>query len=274
MMKNKILMTAVALSLLLGFQSLHAQGRSSSKEKLLTVLTVKGSGEKAEKGVPSYIQTTLKETSRFKTETEQIESSGSDRKNTRGWIEIAVPFKTTYSERTPWLENTEVEIRVMVPMRDDRMKITWGVLSGKILLAPIPNNPVDTAKNTHYFRAYIPPYIVARYFPAIEKRKDLEKIVEALPVFVAFRLSNGSMAYGIRPLEKDFAKFAGKSGIPAFPAKIKIEPAATGKMFAAFDANPRTFFEVPDAILPASKTPWAWHEYDKQVNPIEDTRRR
>lgn len=273
MMKNKIFMTALAVSLLLGFQSVHAQGRSGSRERLLTVLTSKG-GEKADKGVPSYIQTTLRETSRFKTDTEQIESSGSDRKNARGWIEIAIPFKTMYSERMPWLENTEVDIRILIPMRDDRMKMTWGALSGKILLAPIPNNPEDTEKTTHYFRAYIPPYIIGRYFPKIEKRKDLEKIVEALPVFVAFKLNNGSMAYGIRPLDKDFSKFVGKSGMPSFPAKLKVEASATGKMFQAFDTNPRAFFEVQDAILPASKTPWAWYEYDKQINPIEDTRRR
>lgn len=274
MMKNKIFLTALAVSLLLGFQSVHAQGRSGSRERLLTVLTSKSGGEKAEKGVPAYIQTTLKETSRFKTETEQVESSGSDRKAAHGWIEIAIPFKTMFSEREPWLENTEVEIRVLAPLRDDRMKMTWGVLSGKILLAPIPNNPESTDKTTHYFRAYIPPYIVSRYFPVVEKRKDLEKIVEGLPVFVAFKLNSGSMAYGIRALNKDFAKFAGKSGIPSFPVKMKIESSATGNMFRAFDSNPRSFFEVQNAILPASKTPWAWYEYDKQINPIEDTRRR
>lgn len=274
MMKNKIFMTALAVSLLLGFQSVHAQGRSGSRERLLTVLSVKGSGEKAEKGVPTYIQTSLKETVRFKTETEQVESSSSDRKIARGWIEITIPFKTTYSERMPWLENTEVGIYILMPLRDDRMKLTWGVLSGQILLAPIPNNPEVTDKNIHYFRAYIPPYIVSRYFPGIEKRKDLEKIVEDLPVYLTFKLNNGTTVTGGRPLGKEFAKFAGKSGIPDFPAKLKVAAGATGEMFRAYDSNPRMFFEVQNAILPASKTPWAWQEYDKQINTIEDTRRR
>lgn len=290
-MKNGIL---TALSVMLLFSCiwpLSAQGVRSGVKMIAVLSNAKEDQNSA--GVPSGIQTLVRETPRFLMDNYSYEHSRQDRKRAKGWVEIVVPFKTRrLLEKNPstgkdvvanpWIENISVDIEVMVPVLNDQQRVEWGVLRGSALLAPVSNVKTRVASGSpheyHQVRFYISPYVISRYVALKGDAKKFEKFAAGFPVHVTFNYGN-TVYSGGRPMGKDFVDVCNKAirdhRLTAFPGKLDLTASsevAAARMFAVYQKNPRAFFVLDDAILPVSKTPWAWFEYDKQEQTIDNPR--
>ena len=224
---------------------------------------------------------------------EQKPMTKNERKNSKPWIEITVPFKTKLDQTgmTRWLENVEISVEIMTPMLSDRQKpqVEWGILRGTATAAPIANIPRDKNKILggnilaekdgyayHVIRFYVSPSVVARYLilPNTEM-KTLAEMIPGLPVRVKFLYDKEEYS-GTGVMSKGYIKSLSK--LDAFKKMLKSAPKEDSvkdvqDLFAKFDESPRTFFTVENAILPASKTPWAWFDYDRQEHTVDDMQR-
>lgn len=252
-----------------------AASAASGGKNLITVIGSKGSAENNETPYTS-ITSSLKSTPRFLIDGVSYETSKQEKRNAKGWIEIIIPFKTELSKESPWLENIRVNVDVLIPVVNEQQQVEWGVLSGSALLAPVANGPTEPGKvyGYHNVRMFVSSYIVTRYVALRSDRKRFEKIVEGFPVSVTFTYENAAYTGG-RPASKDFLKICTAKDAPAFPGgKLTASTdAETAALFKYYQKNRRAFFVLNDAIVPASKTPWIWFEFDKQENTIDDQQR-
>ncbi len=266
---------AVLCALVPQLDAQSSKKAASGNSSLIEIYGTKGNTEQFADSIPGYIKSGLFETPRFLIDGVSYEHSKKDKRNAKGWISIIIPFKTALSAEQPWLEDIEVEVNLMVPMINDRQITEWGVLTGKVKLAPVANHLNEPNKGYHALRVFVSPHVVSRYFAGRDDRKRFEKIIEEMPIQVTMRY--GTKAYnGGRAMGREFVKICSGKGMPQFPVRgAKLTPeseSATGTLFKIYADSPRTFFVVEDAILPASKTPWAWFEYDKQETTIDETR--
>jgi len=300
-MKLKMWITAAVLALfLLGALPAEAQTRKragKSGESLITLLGGKtGNAEDIEgTGVKSAIILSAKTTPVFVmgAHDEQKQMSKNERKNSKPWIEIIIPFKTKLDQTgaNRWLENVEATVEIMTPMLSDRQKpqVEWGILRGTATLAPVANVPKEKNKILsgnilaekdgyayHVIRFYVAPSVVARYLllPSLEM-KTLAEMIPGLPVRVKF-LYDKEEYIGIGVMSKNYIKTTSKTD--AFKKMLKSAPKEDNvkdvqELFLKFDDSPRTFFTVENAIIPASKTPWAWFDYDRQEHTVDDMQR-
>lgn len=296
-MKNRIPVLLAVMLLLFCTGSLFAQKRGGKAGAKLIVLLNNAKDDKGGEA-PSSIQVTVRETPRFLMDNYTYEHSRKDKKRAKGWVEIVVPFKTervmTKNPVTgkdmvsnPWLENIQVDIDVLSPVLNDQQQVEWGILHGSATLAPVSNvksrvssGGASTPYEYHQVRFYLSPYVVARYVALKGDAKKFIKFAAGFPVQVTFHY--GNMTYsGGRAMGKDFADVCNKAirekKLLSFPGGQELVPTseiAAAKMFTVYQKNPRAFFVLDDAILPVSRTPWAWFEYDKQEQTIDKPRSR
>lgn len=241
-MKNRIVLAFSTVLILLSAFALTAQEKKDRGNKQsIKILEVK---------------TIFQETPRVLIDNVTISHSKKDKKNARNWwVEIRVlftPARAAAKTESPWLENVQAEIEMLYPMVNDKQRLEWGVFKGSATLSPILADGDE-----HVVRFFVPPHIIYRY--CAFREKNFQKLVDnGLPVLVLFRVG-GDMVYGGRGAGSSLVKVA-----PEFPGKIKIGTAIqeNQRMFDFYRENTRSFFPVENAIVPASKTPWAWLELD------------
>lgn len=212
-----------------------------------------------------------------------------DMNNAKHWLSIDVVFFTntesTSSAKWPkWLDNAEVEVNVLVPASTENGGLTWAVLGGKQTLASLPADG-----RRHFVRMMIPPEIIYRYFnfegasndylKDYQKiTSDLKKIADSMPVMATVTYRGRSVtAYQVcgkevfSRLEKSqssnnshaknyytLLKSKGSDGKPT--------PETMEKLYSYINRNkldPQVINYLPDALLPVSKTPFAWVLFDR-----------
>lgn len=299
-MKNKILTCAAVLLLLAaGLQPLQAQaprrpsaGRSAELIQILGSER-KGSGDIAG-NIKSYITSGAKLTPQFQLAEHQETASKQENQTAVPWIEVTIPFTTNLAAKdVPWLENVVATVELMLPVVNDRMQQEWGVLRGTFNLAPVANRAAgrhghrlggilkeEKGQAYHILRAYVSPYVVSRYLIAPgDDSKKLRNLLKGCPIRVTLNYNSRDYMDG-RPVTEDFLKaaqgvpFLGSSESLAAVAKKMGPLQMTGTMFQSYDRNRRAFFELNDVVIPGSKTPWAWIDYDRQEHTIDESPRR
>jgi len=299
MMKMRMWITAVLLALLLievvpvQAQSKRKAAKSSGGTLISLIGSKVGNEEEIEgTGYRAYLSLTPKDTPTFLLVEHQETKSKNTRKNEKPWIEIAIPFKTKINPNGTdrWLENVSIKVELMTPILSDRQKATieWGVLSGTATLAPIAN--VARGKNKYYsgytlfekdgycyhiIRFFISPAAVSRFLLLPEMDvKTLREMVPGMPVRVTFTYDKEEFT-AVSAMSKNYIKIVSKSD--AFK-KMKVDPKEdstkdTLALFAKYDDSPRSYFVIENTILPTSKTPWAWLDYDRQEHTLDDSQR-
>ena len=214
-----------------------------------------------------------------------------DMNNAKHWLYIDVAFSTnkpkSASQWPKWLDNTEVEINIFLPISDDRGNVGWGVLGGKQTLASL-----QATDGRHFVRMMLPPEVIYRYFvidgASGDLSKDyskitteLKKIAGDLPVMAAISYG-GRTVRGYQVCGKDvFSRLekaqSGNQRAKLFYTLLKDgdgpSAASTEKLFAYITQNkfnPQTFKYMPDELLPVSKTPFAWVLFDR-FEPIKES---
>ena len=214
-----------------------------------------------------------------------------DMSNAKHWLYIDVAFSTnkpkSASQWPKWLDNTEVEINIFLPISDDRGNIGWGVLAGKQTLASL-----QATDGRHFVRMMVPPEVIYRYFVIDGASGDLskdyskitaevKKIAGDLPVMAAISYG-GRTVRGYQVCGKDvFSRLEKAQGsnqrAKLFYTLLKDGDgpslASTEKLFAYITQNkfnPQTFKYMPDELLPVSKTPFAWVLFDR-FEPIKES---
>ena len=214
-----------------------------------------------------------------------------DMNNAKHWLTIDVAFSTnkpkSASQWPKWLDNTEVEINIFLPISDDRGNIGWGVLAGKQTLASL-----QATDGRHFVRMMVPPEVIYRYFVIDGASGDLskdyskitsevKKIAGDLPVMAAISYG-GRTVRGYQVCGKDvFSRLEKAQGsnqrAKLFYTLLKDGDgptlASTEKLFAYITQNkfnPQTFKYMPDELLPVSKTPFAWVLFDR-FEPIKES---
>ena len=215
-----------------------------------------------------------------------------DMSNAKHWLYIDVAFSTnkpkSASQWPKWLDNTEVEINIFLPISDDRGNIGWGVLAGKQTLASL-----QATDGRHFVRMMVPPEVIYRYFVIDGASGDLskdyskitaevKKIAGDLPVMAAMSYG-GRTVRGYQVCGKDvFSRLEKAQGsnqrAKLFYTLLKDGDngpslASTEKLFAYITQNkfnPQTFKYMPDELLPVSKTPFAWVLFDR-FEPIKES---
>ena len=212
-----------------------------------------------------------------------------DMNSAKHWISIDIVFYTNTksknaSVRWPkWLDNTEVEVSVLIPASDESGNLTWAVLGGKQTLASLPSDG-----KRHFVRMMIPPEIIYRYFNIegtsgdLSKdyskiTSDLKRISEALPVMATITYRGRPVtAYQIcgreifNRLEKSqttsrqaknyytLLKSKGEGGLPTADTMEKLN-----SYISRNKLDPQVISYLPDTLLPVSKTPFAWVLFDR-----------
>ena len=214
-----------------------------------------------------------------------------DMSNAKHWLYIDVAFSTnkpkSASQWPKWLDNTEVEINIFLPISDDRGNIGWGVLAGKQTLASL-----QATDGRHFVRMMVPPEVIYRYFVIDGASGDLskdyskittevKKIAGDLPVMAAISYG-GRTVRGYQVCGRDvFSRLEKTQGsnqrAKLFYTLLKDGDgptlASTEKLFAYITQNkfnPQTFKYMPDELLPVSKTPFAWVLFDR-FEPIKES---
>lgn len=214
-----------------------------------------------------------------------------DMNNAKHWLYIDVAFSTnkpkSASQWPKWLDNTEVEINIFLPISDDRGNVGWGVLAGKQTLASL-----QAVDGRHFVRMMVPPEVIYRYFVIDGASGDLskdyskitsevKKIAGDLPVMAAISYG-GRTVRGYQVCGKDiFSRLEKAQGsnqrAKLFYTLLKDGEgpslASTEKLFAYITQNkfnPQTFKYMPDELLPVSKTPFAWVLFDR-FEPIKES---
>ena len=214
-----------------------------------------------------------------------------DMSNAKHWLYIDVAFSTnkpkSASQWPKWLDNTEVEINIFLPISDDRGNIGWGVLAGKQTLASL-----QATDGRHFVRMMVPPEVIYRYFVIDGASGDIskdyskitaevKKIAGDLPVMAAISYG-GRTVRGYQVCGKDvFSRLEKAQGsnqrAKLFYTLLKDGDgpslASTEKLFAYITQNkfnPQTFKYMPDELLPVSKTPFAWVLFDR-FEPIKES---
>ena len=214
-----------------------------------------------------------------------------DMSNAKHWLYIDVAFSTnkpkSASQWPKWLDNTEVEINIFLPISDDRGNIGWGVLAGKQTLASL-----QATDGRHFVRMMVPPEVIYRYFVIDGASGDLskdyskitaevKKIAGDLPVMAAISYG-GRTVRGYQVCGKDvFSRLEKAQGsnqrAKLFYTLLKDGDgptlASTAKLFNYINQNkfnPQTFKYLPDELLPVSKTPFAWVLFDR-FEPIKES---
>ena len=209
-----------------------------------------------------------------------------DMSNAKHWLYIDVAFSTnkpkSASQWPKWLDNTEVEINIFLPISDDRGNIGWGVLAGKQTLASL-----QATDGRHFVRMMVPPEVIYRYFVIDGASGDLskdyskittevKKIAGDLPVMAAISYG-GRTVYGFQNCGKEIFNRLDKNQsnqrTKLFYTLVKGDSeggnptaASTAKLFDYINKNkfnPQTFKYMPDELLPVSKTPFAWVLFDR-----------
>ena len=212
-----------------------------------------------------------------------------DMSSAKHWLSIDVVFYTNTKSRNAnvrwpkWLDNTEVEVSVLIPASDESGNLTWAVLGGKQTLASLPSDG-----KRHFVRMMIPPEIIYRYFN-IEGTSgdltkdyskittDLKRISEALPVMVTVTYRGRPVtAYQVcgreifNRLEKSqttnrqaknyytLLKSKAETGLPTVETMEKLN-----SYISRNKLDPQVINYLPDALLPVSKTPFAWVLFDR-----------
>ncbi|GEM_PF-5496569 len=212
------------------------------------------------------------------------------------WIAIDVTFRANmWKQGSPrkwsnWLDNIEIKMDAFIPACDDQGRIGWGVLSGEGTL-----NSISADNGIHYVRMMITPDVLYRNFAfgtfPIDTKSDyqsissqLKKYADELPIYVTVNYG-GTPVAGAQVCGRDFYKrvhsAATTASIPdvvrksstVFDNLLKPEgdetrPSMKGtnalfKYISQQKFNPQTFKYMPDQLLPVSKTPFAWVEYDR-----------
>jgi len=234
----------------------------------------------------------------FKIENEErvidLRANERDMSNAKHWLSIDVVFRTNLPTRTSpwpkWLDNVEVEINIFLPAIDDRGNEGWAVIGGKQTLASLQAN--DTI---HFVRMMVPPEVIYRYFSfdgsSLDPLKDyskitgeLRKLATDLPISVAISYGGRTVyAYQVCGKETfgrlDKLQSGGNKVAQLFYMRLKPSSGAvptqesTARLFdyiRQYKSNPQTFKYLPDELLPVSKTPFAWVQFDR-FEPIKES---
>ena len=216
-----------------------------------------------------------------------------DMSNAKHWLYIDVAFSTnkpkSASHWPKWLDNTEVEINIFLPISDDRGNIGWGVLAGKQTLASL-----QATDGRHFVRMMVPPEVIYRYFVIDGASGDLskdyskitaevKKIAGDLPVMAAIsyggRTVRGYQVCGKEVFSRLDKAQSGNRAAKLFYTYLKPDGdssptvASTSRLFNYINQNkfnPQTFKYMPDELLPVSKTPFAWVLFDR-FEPIKES---
>ena len=210
-----------------------------------------------------------------------------DMNNAKHWLSVDVVFttnapKSASAQWKRWLDDVVVDIYVFIPSANDRGTPIWTVLNGKQTLASL-----QADDSRHFVRMMIPPEVIYRHFAfdgtTGDLQKDyskitseLKKLAPDLPV-MAVITCNGRSVSGYQACGKEvfnrLEKAQGSSNqAKLFYTYLKTENgssptvASTAKLFKyIYDNrfNAQTYRLLENALLPVSKTPFAWVLFDR-----------